>query len=140
VLVFLHVGTRRAFVSPATNNPTEAWAREQTESYLQHAKREKLPVKMMFHDRDAKFSAAVDHDLGNRGIEVRKTAFRAPNTNAYVERFIQTIQQECLDHFVILGQSHFDFLVREWLEHYDTERPHQAMGNDLLMRFHRPRS
>ena len=36
-----------------------------------------------------------------------ETAFRAPNTNPYVERFIQTIQQECLDHFVIIGQQHF---------------------------------
>jgi hypothetical protein len=41
---------------------------------------------------------------------VRKTAFRSPNTNAFVERFIQTIQQEC----VILGQRHFDYLVAEW--------------------------
>ncbi len=57
----------------------------------------------------------------------------APNTNAYVERFIQTIQQECLDHFVILGQRHFDHLVAEWLEHYHEERPHQARDNDLLV-------
>jgi putative transposase len=49
-----------------------------------------------------------------------------------VERFIQTIQQECLDYFVILGQKHFDYLVAEWLEHYHEERPHQAKDNDLL--------
>ena len=45
VLVFLHVGTRRVFVSPTTTNPTEAWVREQTQTYLQHAKTDKLPVK-----------------------------------------------------------------------------------------------
>ena len=49
VLAFLHVGAQRAFVT-ATTNPTEAWVREQTASYLQHAKRQKLPVKMLFHD------------------------------------------------------------------------------------------
>ena len=94
MLVFLHVGTRRAFISPATTNPTEAWVRSQTESYLQHAHADKLPVKMLFHDRDGKFTAAAEADLMKHRIEVRKTAFRAPNTNAYVERFIQTIQQE----------------------------------------------
>jgi putative transposase len=132
VLVFLHVGTRRAFVTPATTHPTEAWVRSQTGSYLQHAEAEKLPVKMLFHDRDRKFTAAVDDDLAKRRIEVRKTAFRAPNTNAYVERFIQTIQQECLDHFVILGERHLNYLVSEWLEHYHKERPHQALGNEPL--------
>jgi putative transposase len=132
VLVFLHVGTRRAFVTPTTTNPTEAWVREQTREYLQHPKAEKLPFTMLFHDNDSKFSKAVDQDLKDSEITVCKTAFRAPNTNAYVERFIQSIQQECLDHFVILGQRHFDHLVAEWLEHYHTERPHQGKDNDLL--------
>lgn len=139
VLVFLHVGTRRVFVTPTTTNPTEAWVREQTLTYLQHAKAEKLQVRLLFHDRDSKFTAAVDADLAKRHIEVRKCAFRSPNTNAYVERFIQTIQQECLDHFVILGQQHFDYLVGEWLEHYHTERPHQAKDNELLAPGDRPK-
>lgn len=79
-----------SFVTKPTRNPTESWVCEQTDSYLQHAKRQKLPVKMLFHDRDAKFTATVDADLERASIEVVETAFRAPNTNAYVERFIQT--------------------------------------------------
>jgi putative transposase len=81
----------------------------------------------------------VDDDLAKQRIEVTKTAFRAPNTNAYVERFIQTVQQECLDHFLIFGHQHFDYLVAEWLELYHTERPHQAMGNELLVPLRRPK-
>jgi putative transposase len=131
VLVFLHVGTRRAFVSPTTTNPTEAWVREQAPEYLQHAKAEKLPVTILFHDNDSKFSKAVDRELKANCITVCKTAFRAPNTNACVERFIQTIQQECLDHFVVLGQRHFNHVVAEWLAHYHTERPHQAKGQRI---------
>jgi putative transposase len=138
VLVFLHVGTRKTFVTKATSNPTEAWVREQTASYLEHAKQQKLPVKMIFHDRDGKFTPAVDADLAKGQIEVRKTAFRAPNTNAYVERFIQTIQQECLDHFVVLGERHFNYLVTEWLEHYHQERPHQSLGNEPPTKPKRP--
>ena len=45
-------------------------------------------MTMLFHDRDTKFTAAVDEDLTKARIEVRRTAFRAPNTNAFVERFI----------------------------------------------------
>jgi putative transposase len=134
VLVFLHVGTRRAHVTATTMNPTEAWVMQQTREFLQHAGSEKLPVKMLFHDNDTKFTKAFDRDLAKKRIQVRKTAFRSPNTNAFVERFIQTIQVELLDHFVVLGQRHFDHLVKVWLEHYHEERPHQALENEPLIR------
>ena len=42
------------------------------------------------------------------------------------------IQVECLDHFLIFGEKHFDYLVREYVEHYHTERPHQGLGNRLV--------
>jgi putative transposase len=49
--------------------------------------------------------------------------------NAYAERFVQTIQDECLDHFIVCGTRHFDYLCREFLEHYHKERPHQGLEN-----------
>lgn len=70
--------------------------------------------------------------LDERRIAVRKTAFRAPNTNTYVERIIQTIQHECLDHFVISASATSIFLVSEWLEHYHQERPQHALDNEPL--------
>ena len=63
----------------------------------------------------------------------KRLAIRAPNTNAYVERFIQTLQVECLDHFLVFGEKHLDYLVREYVEHYHTERPHQGLGNRLVI-------
>ena len=56
---------------------------------------------------------------------------------AFVERFIQSIQQECLDGFVVfLGETHMDRICEEFLEHYHTERPHQGEGidNEILCR------
>ncbi len=66
-------------------------------------------------------------------MDVMPLALRARNTNAYVERFIQSIQVECLDHFLVFGEKHFDDLVREYVEHYHTERPHQGLGNGLVI-------
>jgi putative transposase len=133
LLVFLHVQTRRAYITPATAQPNEAWVRQQTQEFLRHAKENELPVKRLFHDRDTKFTKAVDQDLKLAGIKVQKTAFRAPNTNAFVERFIQSIEQECLDHFLVIGAQHLNHLVTSWLEYYHTERPHQAKENELLV-------
>jgi putative transposase len=55
------------------------------------------------------------------------------NTNAYVERFVQSIQQECLDKFIAFGTDHLELLCREYLEHYETKWPHQEKGNAVLV-------
>ena len=57
---------------------------------------------------------------------------KSPNLNAYVERFIQTLQKECLDRFLVVGERHLDHLVRNFVEHYHEERPHQGKGNQPL--------
>ncbi len=51
----------------------------------------------------------------------------------YVERFIQSLQQECLDHFVVFGKAHFDHLCSEYRTHYELERPHQGRANELIV-------
>ena len=53
--------------------------------------------------------------------------------NAYIERFVQSIQQECLDKFIAFGREHFDVLIREYTSYYHHERPHQAMDNKPLI-------
>ena len=47
--------------------------------------------------------------------------------NAHVERFIQTLQVECLEKFIVLGTRHMDYLVAEFVKHYNTERPHSSL-------------
>lgn len=54
--------------------------------------------------------------------------------NAFVERFVQSIKQECLDHFIVFGTQHMDYLCREYVEYYHTEQPHQRRENELLTR------
>jgi putative transposase len=38
------------------------------------------------------------------GITVKKVGPRAPNMNAYAERWVQSVRRECLDHFIVLGR------------------------------------
>ena len=47
----------------------------------------------------------------------------------YAERWVQSLRTECLDHFLILGENHLRHVLKEYLEHYNGERPHQAKGN-----------
>ena len=72
-------------------------------------------------------------DFLEGGATVKVVGYRSPNQNAYVERFVQTIEQECLDKFIVFGREHLDHVCREYVEHYHIERPHQAMENRPLM-------
>ena len=57
-----------------------------------------------------------------------RTPFRAPNANAHAERFVRTLREECLDWLLILGRRHLERVLREYVDHYNSERPHQALG------------
>ena len=63
-----------------------------------------------------------------------KLPARSPNLNAYAERFVRSINEECLDQVVPLGEPHLRLMVRESVEHYHGERNHQGLDNQLLER------
>jgi putative transposase len=132
-MVFLNVATRKAWISPATRNPTEEWVKEQARAFVAYANKEQLELKLVTRDNDQIYKKGFDQVMKEAGVEPRRLAIRAPNTNAYVERFIQTLQIECLDHFLVFGEKHLDYLIREYVEHYHAERPHQGLENRLVV-------
>jgi Integrase core domain/Homeodomain-like domain len=131
-LVFINIATRRVWVSPSTLHPAVAWVEEQAKSFIRHAEDHQLRIGLVTRDRDRNYRRAFDNALRATGADVMMLSYRSPNLNAYVERFVQSIQKECLDHFLIFGEKHFNYLVREYVEHYHTERPHQGLENQLI--------
>ena len=53
-------------------------------------------------------------------------------SNAYAERFVLSIKSECLDRMVPLGEGHLRDAVRQFVEHYHLERPHQGLDGELI--------
>lgn len=131
VLAILNLKTRQVIVSPATLHPNESWVVAQTESFIKEARELKLPIGLVQHDRDTKFIKKFKEVLLQNDVKPIRNPYRAPNTNAYIERFVQSIGQECLDRFVIFGPTHMDHLCQEYLEYYHQERPHQWLENEL---------
>ena len=58
---------------------------------------------------------------------------RAPNWNAFAERFVRSIKEECLDRMILFGEASLRRALREYVVHYDSERNHQGVGNRLLL-------
>jgi putative transposase len=56
------------------------------------------------------------------------TPIRAPQANAYAERFVRTVRAECLDWVLIVGRRHLAHVLRTHMAHYNAERPHRALA------------
>ena len=88
--------------------------------------------RVLICDRDAKWSAPVRVRLGEAGIHVVQTPFRAPNANAHAERFVRSIKHECLNRVIPFGERHLRRTIAEYVEHYHRERNHQGLANELI--------
>jgi transposase InsO family protein len=119
-------------------HPNEDWVVGQAESLVRVARARGIPVWFVQHDRDTKFTRSFDAALKRYRLKVIRGAYRSPNTNAFVERFIQSIAPECLDRFVVFGERPLDYLCAEYLAHYHSERAHQSLDNEPVRRVKRP--
>lgn len=133
VLAFLHVDSRRVICSPATFNPDDAWCVAQAEKMLRRANEMDLPVRHLIRDQDYKYTERFDAVYESRDVAVEPTAPRAPNQNAFVERWIGSIKAECLNRFIAFGLGHLDHLVGSYVRHYASVRPHQRKENKPLL-------
>ena len=70
--------------------------------------------------------------LGEVGIRVVQTPYHAPNANAYAERFGRSIQEECLDRVIPIGERHLRRTIAEYVAHYHHEWNHQGLANELI--------
>lgn len=88
--------------------------------------------RFLILDRDKKFSDAFRSLLESAGVRVIFCAPRAPNCNAFAERFVRSIKRECLDRMIFVGAGSLRHALGEYAEHYNRERPHQGIGNRII--------
>ena len=127
VLFFIELHTRRVRLADITQSPSGTWTTQQARNVVIDSAAREPSVRFLIHDRDAKFSAAFDEVFRTEGIRVIRTPFRAPNANAHAERFVRTLREECLDSLLIVGRRQLERVLREYLDHYNRERPHRAL-------------
>lgn len=58
------------------------------------------------------------------------TAFRSPWQNGYVERLMGSIRRECLDHMIILNESHLRSVLKDYFQYYHNDRTHLGLDKD----------
>src|SRR5438876_1869818 len=126
VLFFIELENRRVHIAGCTTNPTGAWVTQQARNLSFTGLFERM--RFLVHDRDSKFSGAFDEVFRSEGIKVIHTPIRAPQANAYAERFVRTVRAECLDWLLIIGRRHLETVLHTYTAHYNGERPHRALA------------
>jgi len=89
-------------------------------------------IRFLIRDRDTKFCRSFDDVFASEGIRVIRTPIRAPNANAFAERWIETLRAECLDPLLMLGPRHLDGILRIYVRHYNRRRPHRGLELQVL--------
>jgi transposase InsO family protein len=128
VLFFIHVASRRIVWATSTREPDAAWVTQQARNLFWELAEAGIEVTIMIHDRDRKFARGLDAVCEAAGARVVLTPLLAPRANAHAERWVGSVRRECLDWMLIVVHKHLESVLREYVEHYNTERPHQSRG------------
>jgi hypothetical protein len=142
VFVIMEIGPRRIVHANVIDNPTLPWVKQQ----IREATADDMVPRFLLHDNDGIFGqcgrgATAEAD-GHRGsyrchldrwldevinIKGLPIPYGAPNASLHIERFIRTLRQEALNHFLFLGVDHIRRVVAEYVRSDNGVRPSKAI-------------
>jgi transposase InsO family protein len=134
VLFVIDIATRRVSIGGITSDPNGDWMKQVARNLTDMWDGFLLGKRYLVHDRDPLFTEQVRGLLRDAGVKPLRLPAKSPNLNAYAERFVLSIRRECLDRIVPLSERHLRTAVAEYIAHYQTERNHQGLGNELITR------
>lgn len=131
VFVFIEIGRRRVHFAGCTTHPNSAWAEQQARQIMWELTEREPHVRFLIRDNDQKFTVAFDTVFRSEGIDVIPTPVRAPSANAFMERWVRSVREECLDKLLIINQMHLRRVMRDYVEFFNTARPHQGLEQQI---------
>ena len=127
VLFVINLGTREVHILGVTDHPTAAFVTQLARNLVGDLVDRGRSINFLIRDRDTKFTASFDEVFASVGIRVIRTPVRSPRANAYAERWVRTARTECLDWMLVLGRRHLSEILRQYVRHYNQQRPHRGI-------------
>jgi transposase InsO family protein len=127
LLVFIDIRTRVVFFAGITTNPTGAWTTQAARNLSMCHRDLFAGARALVRDRGSQFVDAFDEVFRSHNMKILKCPVRTPVANAYAERWIGTLRRELLDRTIIWNQQQLERLVVEYIDHYNTHRPHRSL-------------
>ena len=132
VLFAIDLATRAVEIAGVTTNPDAQFMAQVARNLVDHVDGFLRGKRFMIIDRDSKFSEDFRRTLEQAGLLIVQTAKRAPNMNAFAERFVRSIKDECLSRMIFFGEGRLRRALTEFVANYHEERNHQGLANKIL--------
>ena len=127
VFFFIDIGTRQVYLAGITDHPNGHWITQQARNQVWIIQEQEDEFCALIRDNDKKFPKTFDDVFESEGINIIRIPYRAPNANAFAERFVRTVREEILDKVLILNEAHLRRVLNEFLDYYNRSRPHQGL-------------
>jgi hypothetical protein len=131
VLFFIHLESRRVYIAGITVHPNEPWMKQIARNVTMDDCGALRDCRYLLHDRDTKFTRSFRVIIGSGRVEPLAPA-HSPNLNAYAERWVRSVKEECLSKVILFGERSLRRALSNYVEHFHAERNHQGKGNVLL--------
>jgi transposase InsO family protein len=133
ILFFIRISTREVHVAGLTPHPDQRWMTQIARNVTMADWGFLASGQSLIHDRDTKFCMAFQATMDAAGMKRVVLPPRSPNLNAYAERWVRSVKEECLSRPILFGERSLRYALSEYGSHYHHERPHQGKGNVVLM-------
>jgi putative transposase len=125
VLFFIELHTRRVHLAGITTNPTGPWTTQAARNFSVRTNR---AIRFVIRDGASQFLTGFDDVFRSDDATIIRTPPYTPVANAYAERWVGTVRRELCDRTLIWNQRQFQQLLNDYVEHYNTHRPHRSLG------------
>ena len=133
VLFFIHLESRRVSLAGMTPYPGQEWMEQQARNATMEEWGFLRGCRYLLHDRDTKFCASFRELVESGSVETIRLPARSPNLNAFAERWVRSVKEECLSRLILFGESSLRRALQQYIVHYHEERNHQ--GKESLVLF-----
>jgi putative transposase len=125
VLFFIHLGSRKVHIAGMTPQPNQAWMMQVARNVTMEHWGFLSSGQYLIHDRDGKYCSAFQQVIDTSGVKRVVLPARSPNLNAYAERWVRSVKEECLARLILFGEVSLRHVLHEYVDHYHHERNHR---------------
>src|SRR5437867_22679 len=132
VLFFMDLSTRRVELGGIARSPNGFWMSQIARNLTDAVDGFFMGKRFLIHDRDPLYTTEFLDILAGAGVQSVKLPPRSPNLNAYAERFVRSVKENCVEQMIFFGEESLRNGIREFIAHYHGERNHQGLENRLI--------
>ena len=132
VLFFIHLESRRICLAGVTGHPDQEWMEQMARNVTMEENGFLANRRYLLHDRDSKYCPSFRQIIEAGSVTTLALPARIPNLNAYAERWIRSVKEECPSKLILFSERSLKRALYQYEIHYHQERNHQGKENLLL--------